>query len=47
MEKQIKNRDFNIVLCAKGLINLGTKTVKDKTKYNRKEKHKNNYRKDI
>ena len=34
------NRDVNIFKCAQGELNLGTRTVKDKTKYTRKEKHK-------
>ena len=39
-KQEVKSRDFNIVLCAKGEINLCTKSVKDKSKYTRKEKHK-------
>ena len=35
------NRDVNIFKCAQGELNLGTRTVQDKTKYTRKEKHKN------
>ena len=47
MCKQAKNkktslqRDVNIFKCAQGELNLGTRTVQDKTKYTRKEKHKN------
>ncbi len=41
--QEIKSRDFNIVLCATGELNLGTKTIKDKTKYTRKEKHKKSF----
>lgn len=36
---QIK-RDINIFKCSQGELNLGTRTVQDKTKYSRKEKHK-------
>ena len=43
MKKKVKSRDFNIVMCATGSINLGTRTVKDKTKYTRKEKHKKSF----
>lgn len=41
--KEIKNRDFNIVMCSSGELNLGTKSVKDKTKYTRKEKHRKSF----
>ncbi len=34
-------RDVNIFKCSQGELNLGTRTVQDKKKYNRKEKHKN------
>ncbi len=34
-------RDINIFKCSQGELNLGTRTVQDKTKYSRKEKHKN------
>lgn len=34
-------RDVNIFKCSQGELNLGTRTVKDKTKYSRKDKHKN------
>jgi hypothetical protein len=37
-------RDRNIELHSKGLINLGTRSVKDKSKYSRKEKHKSSYK---
>lgn len=40
-KKQNIQRDINIFKCSQGELNLGTRTVKDKTKYNRKEKHKN------
>lgn len=43
MKKKIKSRDFNIAMCAAGAINLGTRTVKDKSKYTRKEKHKKSF----
>ena len=36
-------RDFNIVKCAQGELNLGTRSVRDKSKYSRKEKHKNSF----
>ena len=42
--KEPKARDRNIELSAKGEINLGTKSVKDKTKYTRKEKHRKSAR---
>lgn len=35
------HRDVNIFKCAQGELNLGTRTIKDKSKYSRKEKHKN------
>lgn len=38
---QIKPRNHIIVAAFKRDINLSTQVVKDKTKYNRKEKHKN------
>lgn len=40
-KKVSPNRDINIFKCAQGELNLGTRTIKDKTKYSRKEKHKN------
>lgn len=49
MSKRIKSdispiqRDFNIVKCAQGELNLGTRSIKDKSKYTRKEKHKNSF----
>ena len=39
-QSQILSRDFNIQKCSTGELNLGTKTIKDKTKYTRKHKHK-------
>lgn len=42
-KQEVKSRDFNVVLCAKGEINLGTKSVKNKSKYTRKEKHKKSF----
>lgn len=42
-KKQIKSRDFNILLCAQGELNLGTKSIKDKSKYTRKEKHRKSF----
>lgn len=36
----MKSRDKNIYKSYQREINLQTKTVKDKTKYSRKEKHK-------
>lgn len=36
-------RDINIFKCAQGELNLGTRSVKDKSKYTRKEKHKNSF----
>lgn len=33
-------RDINIIKTQTGELNLGTRTVKDKSKYNRKRKHK-------
>ena len=41
MSKRVLQRDFNIVSHLRCEISLGTKTVKDKSKYTRKEKHKN------
>lgn len=35
-----QSRDFNIQKCSTGELNLGTKTIKDKTKYTRKQKYK-------
>ena len=35
-----KTRDLNILLSIKGEISLGTKSIPDKKKYSRKEKHK-------
>ena len=49
MCKQAKNkktsvpRDINIFKCSQGELNLGTRTVKDKSKYSRKQKHKDQY----
>lgn len=40
---QIVQRDVNILLSSKREINLGTKSVKDKTKYTRKEKYKKSF----
>ena len=40
-KKSSIQRDVNIFKCAQGELNLGTRTVKDKTLYTRKEKHKN------
>ena len=40
-KKSSIQRDVNIFKCAQGELNLGTRTVQDKTKYTRKEKHKN------
>ena len=40
-KKSSIQRDVNIFKCAQGELNLGTRIVKDKTQYNRKEKHKN------
>ena len=36
----IKKRDFNIALSLANEINLRPRVVKDKTKYTRKQKHK-------
>ena len=38
-----QQRDVNIFKCAQGELNLGTRTVKDRTKYTRKEKHKSSF----
>ena len=40
-KKSSVQRDVNIFKCAQGELNLGTRTVKDKSKYSRKQKHKN------
>ena len=40
-KKSSIQRDVNIFNCAQGELYLGTRTVQDKTKYTRKEKHKN------
>lgn len=40
-KKSSIQRDVNIFKCAQGELNLMTRTVKDKTQYTRKEKHKN------
>lgn len=40
-KKSSVQRDINIFKCAQGELNLGTRTIKDKNKYSRKEKHKN------
>lgn len=37
------NRDINIFKCAQGELNLGTRSIKDKTQYTRKEKHKKSF----
>ena len=42
-KKASPNRDINIFKCAQGELNLGTRTVKDKTQYSRKEKHKKSF----
>ena len=34
-------RDVNIFKCSQGELNLMTRTIQDKKKYDRKEKHKN------
>ena len=39
-QQPLLSRDFNIQKCSTGELNLGTKTIKDKTKYTRKQKHK-------
>lgn len=36
----LQSRDYNIQKCSTGELNLSTKSIKDKTKYSRKEKHK-------
>lgn len=36
-------RDVNIFKCAQGELNLGTRTIKDKSKYSRKEKYKKSF----
>lgn len=33
-------RDRNVLLSQQGLININTKSIKDKSKYTRKSKHK-------
>ena len=53
MSKRLKNiisltaspiqRDVNIFKCAQGELNLGTRSVKDKTKYSRKDKHRKSF----
>lgn len=41
---KIRKRDFNIISSIRGEIDLRTKSEsKPKSKYNRKEKYKNNY----
>lgn len=42
-KEKIVQRDVNILLSSKREINLGTKSVKDKTKYTRKEKYKKSF----
>ncbi len=41
--KRLVIRDYNIALHFKGEISLSTRRTKDKTVYNRKEKHKTKY----
>lgn len=36
----MKKRDINVLLHFKGEINLGTKVIRNKKAYNRKNKHK-------
>ena len=53
MSKRLKNtisltvspiqRDVNIFKCAQGELNLGTRSVRDKSKYSRKEKYKKSF----
>lgn len=40
-KKLLQNRDVNIQKHLDGEINLGTRVIKDKSKYSRKQKHKN------
>lgn len=43
IKKMLSNqilRDVNIFKCSTGELNLGTRSVQDKTLYTRKEKHK-------
>lgn len=40
-QKPVIARNINILLSQKGEINLNSRSVKDKTKYTRKMKHKN------
>ena len=40
----MSKRDGNIVKNYKREVNLQTKVIKDKTKYTRKDKHKNQYK---
>ena len=42
-KEKIILRDINILLSSKREINLGTTSVKDKTKYIRKEKYKKSF----
>ena len=42
-KEKIVLRDVNILLSSKREINLGTTSVKDKTKYARKEKYKKSF----
>lgn len=42
-KEKLLQRDFNIVKCAKQELNLGTRTIKDKSKYTRKQKYKEIY----
>jgi hypothetical protein len=41
-KKTIKKRDLNVLASFKREISLQTKTIPDKTKYSRKNKHKKN-----
>lgn len=36
----MKRRDFNILLSIRGEISLSDRVVRDKKRYNRKQKHK-------
>ena len=36
-------RDVNIFKCAQGELNLGTRSVRDKSKYSRKEKYRKSF----
>lgn len=37
-------RDINIEMSKRGLINMNTRSVRDKSKYTRKEKYKSSYK---